>query len=369
MRIVHLIQKPQLRGAELFAAQLAQCQMRNGHEVLLVCVFRGKASFPFEGEIVCIDCKEKNRFWEIRGWRRLRDIIAHFRPDIVQANASDTLKFSVFSKMIFKWDTPIVYRNANKISDFIKGKSHLTFNKFLFSKINGVISVSIGCNQDFNHCFNSLNIPNCTIPNGVDFGEMDRKLQDEVPNTLREKEYVLMVGAFVKEKNHIGLLHIFNEIHKKFPQLYLVFVGAGKLAAEINSQAANMESADRVLFMGNLDNVLPVMKNAKALLVPSKIEGLPAVILESMYCKVPVIAYDVGGISEAVLHDETGFLVPFENRNLFRNLLERVLSDNHRIPSDILDNARTKVITHFNINVLAHYFLTFYQQITDTKRA
>jgi glycosyltransferase involved in cell wall biosynthesis len=45
------------------------------------------------------------------------------------------------------------------------------------------------------------------------------------------------------------------------------------------------------------------------LLLPSKIEGLPAVIPEAFYCKTPVVAYNVGGIAELIKNNVTGWLV------------------------------------------------------------
>ena len=60
-----------------------------------------------------------------------------------------------------------------------------------------------------------------------------------------------------------------------------------------------------------------MLSGAKALVMPSKIEGLPAVILEAMYCRIPVIAYEVGGIGEVLQRKETGWAVPAGDRLAF----------------------------------------------------
>ncbi|MBD8490446.1 glycosyltransferase [Echinicola sp. CAU 1574] len=369
MKILHLIQKPQLRGAEVFAAQLAQFQMRSGHDVLLVCIFQGSDQLPFDGEIVYLNCLKKNRFWEFSGWKKIKKIINDFHPEIIQANAADTLKFSVLSKVIYKWKVPIIYRNANKMGDFIRSGWHYRFNQFLVKRIQGVISVSELCNQDFKEVFGKLSIPDCTIYNGVSTIEIDHKMFGHLPEILRGKEYVLMIGAFVEEKNHKGILPIFDQIHKSYPAQYLVLVGTGGLEQEIRNEVEGMDCRQNVIFLGNSKNVFPIIQKAQALLVPSKIEGLPGVILEAMYCKTPVLAYDVGGIGEVVRNGETGFLIPFENRKDYFLKLQELLADEGGSHLIYIDNAYTEVISSFNIEVLANSFLGFYNTVLSEIKA
>ena len=58
------------------------------------------------------------------------------------------------------------------------------------------------------------------------------------------------------------------------------------------------------------------IKAADVLVLPSIIEGLPGVLLEGMYCKTPVIAYNVGGVSE-IITAQTGFLIPKNDETSF----------------------------------------------------
>jgi hypothetical protein len=111
MKILQLIQRPQFRGAELFATQLGNGLINRGHECLLVTLFEGDADLPFTGRLIKLDRPGKKRFFDWDGWKALARIVAEEKPDLIQANAGDTLKFAVFSKLFFGWSTPVVFRN------------------------------------------------------------------------------------------------------------------------------------------------------------------------------------------------------------------------------------------------------------------
>ena len=100
MKILQIIQKKQLRGAEVFASQLSQHLEARGHEVMMVALADGVASLPFDGGIRVLGASLGKRFWDLKAWRSLARMVRKFAPDIVQCNAADTLKYAVFSKLL-----------------------------------------------------------------------------------------------------------------------------------------------------------------------------------------------------------------------------------------------------------------------------
>src|SRR4051812_46062486 len=109
MRILHLIQKQQLRGIEVFAAQLSTHLVNAGNEVMIVSLYGGTGTLPFSGKILSLDGDIKKKFFDWNAWKRLSKIIKDFKPDVVQANAADTLKYAVFSKKLFGWNQPVIF--------------------------------------------------------------------------------------------------------------------------------------------------------------------------------------------------------------------------------------------------------------------
>src|SRR5688572_20626108 len=120
MKIIQLIQRPQLRGAEIFAHQLSEELKNQGHDSLLVTVFDSGNIGHFSGQTLTLAGSKANRLWDLKAWKKLAEIVSREKPDLIQANAGDTLKYAVFSKLVFRWKTPIVFRNASTISLYIK---------------------------------------------------------------------------------------------------------------------------------------------------------------------------------------------------------------------------------------------------------
>src|SRR5687768_10014010 len=113
MKVIQLIQRSQLRGAEIFAHQLCEELQNQGHDALVVTVFDSDTTSPFPGRTLTLGGSPGNRLWDWRAWKKLAEIVSKEKPDLIQANAGDTLKYAVFSKLVFRWKTPIVFRNAS----------------------------------------------------------------------------------------------------------------------------------------------------------------------------------------------------------------------------------------------------------------
>ena len=364
MRVINLIQRPQLRGAEIFACQLSNHLMKLGHEVVIVSIFEGDAQVPFNGEIIHLRRPLSKRFIDFQGWKKFSKIVNEFKPDIIQANASDTLKFAVSSKIFTSWVQPIIYRNANKMGDFINSNSKLLLNKLYLSKVTYVISVSKECEKDF---IKTFSFPQDKIRT-VEIGVENEKLGDIPSDLLKvfEKGPVIThIGGFVPEKNHKGLIQIFKNILNKFPTAQLLLLGRGNLEAEIKFSVNDLNIQQNVHFLGYRSDVLEILNNSIAFVLPSLIEGLPAVILEAMFCETPVVAYNVGGVGEVVVQGETGWLVDKNNEGEFLNKLEEILSGNHDIQKRS-DAAKKMISEKFLNKAIAMRFAETYLEILRT---
>jgi glycosyltransferase involved in cell wall biosynthesis len=355
MKILHLIHKPQNRGAETFTCQLAKHQLDQGHQVSIISIYSGDIRLDWGKEIKNIDGAE-NKFFDYKAWKNLALTIQDFHPDIVQANSGDTLKYAVFSKKIFGWNNPIIFRNASEVGRYLKSGLQKRLNSYLYKHISGVASVSKASEKDLICHFPFLKGKTKVIAVG---------LEEMKPNFLvlspKEKQHIIHVGGFSFEKNHKELILIFKKVLKARPETYLHLIGDGKLKSKIENLVKKENIKENVFFYGFVDNPLDYINAGDVLVLPSIIEGLPGVLLEAMYCKTPVVAYNVGGIAE-IVNSKTGSLVEKAKIDQFSNaIIDQLEQPDLRK----VENASKMVKADFLNKNLAVEFLEFYQKVQN----
>lgn len=356
MKILQLIQKPQLRGAEIFAFQLASRLESRGHQVRLVALFPGEADLGDQG-LIQLNADPSVRLLDWRAWKKLAEIIREFEPDIVQANAGDTLKYAACSRVFFRWGGKLVFRNANLISGFLDSGAKRRFNSLLLGQVDGVASVSEHCMRDFVSVF-QWRKPIFHLPIGVPQALVKPALPNDLRLLLQDAPFLIHIGSFVPEKNHAGLFQIFEKVKSRMPTIKLLLCGSGPLFSQILQSLP-----DGVIALGARADVGNILPFAHALVLPSQIEGLPGVILEAMAARVPVVAYDVGGVSEVVRPGQTGSLVPRGEASLFAEELVQILSMDKITIAPILENASNLVRENYSLDKVCDGFEKFFYRL------
>lgn len=280
------------------------------------------ASLPYKGNIPSLGASPNSSFIDRSSWKKLAEIIKDYKPDIIQANSGDTLKYAVLSKLAYGWKTPLIIRNASEVGRYLNSAVQRSVNTYFYKHVDLIISVSKASEADFLKHFPMLKGKTKIIAVG---------LEEEVtvPDIILEpaqRKHIIHVGGFSFEKNHFGLLKIFEQVIKKDPGVHLHLIGDGELLSKVQFQVNEMQLKDHVTFYGFLNNPLPYIKAADVLILPSIIEGLPGVLLEAMFCKTAVIAYDVGGISE-IINKKTGNLIIKNDEKAFAEKIVEVLNN------------------------------------------
>ena len=118
------------------------------------------------------------------------------------------------------------------------------------------------------------------------------------------------VGRLTEVKNHPFLLRTMATVFPQVPEAMLALVGEGGQLERLQTLSRELNIADRVRFVGHRNDIPEILGATDLLVHTSLMEGCPNVVLEAMAMAKPVIATDVGGTPELVVHGETGLLVP-----------------------------------------------------------
>jgi len=126
-----------------------------------------------------------------------------------------------------------------------------------------------------------------------------------------EARLVFSAGRLSPEKGHSDLLEAAEIIlaHERNRNVHFVIAGAGPLQEKMSEMAERLSIADHVHFLGFCKDLKPWFKQSDVFALPSLSEGLPNVILESLFFKLPVAATRVGGVPELIEDGHTGVLV------------------------------------------------------------
>ena len=115
-------------------------------------------------------------------------------------------------------------------------------------------------------------------------------------------------------KNNSLRICSIDKLLKEQPILHLEYriVGCGQLEKKLRKQVEELDLVGVVSFLGELEQeeVIREMQKAHIFLLPSVAEALPTVLMEAQAIGLPIIATNVGGVSEAMIDGKSGFLVP-----------------------------------------------------------
>lgn len=257
---------------------------------------------------------------------------------------------------------------------------------------DGVIAVSQAMRRDVHELYQVPWDRIQVIPNGID---LDQYKPTPDPAVLAAYQidpgqpFVLFVGRITRQK---GIIHLVRAIQYLQPGIQVVLCAGAPDTEEIGREmtaaveAARLHTRNRIIWIPQVlpvDQVISLYTHAAIFVCPSVYEPFGIINLEAMACGTPVVASSVGGITEVVVHEETGLLVPFEPRDPgdwepknadkysqdLASAVNRLLSSPEKI-SRMGENSRSRVEQYFSWKSVARQTLEFYRKlIRDTCRS
>jgi len=161
-------------------------------------------------------------------------------------------------------------------------------------------------------------IPPITMP-------ADRQTLREVADIEPETVVVGAIARLAPQKNPIAIVRAGGELQQRGHDVAVVLIGSGPLS-DACKQYADEHGID-VHLLGFQEKALELLVDFDVFLMPSRFEGFPLTILECLYAGVPVVAYNVGGVGEAIVDGKTGYIVEQGNESAFVDRAERLVAD------------------------------------------
>ncbi|WP_271404867.1 N-acetyl-alpha-D-glucosaminyl L-malate synthase BshA [Tenacibaculum soleae] len=190
--------------------------------------------------------------------------------------------------------------------------SHPTYKtavEFSINKSDEVTAVSNSLKEDTLRLFN-IDKDIKVVYNFIDGKKYDKANQDEckrIALAKPEEKILTHVSNFRPVKRTEDVIKIFNEVQKEIPSK-LLMVGDGPERLKAENLAKKLQIEEKVLFLGNSNEVAKILCYTDVFLLPSETESFGLAALEAMAASTPVISTNCGGLPEVNVHGKTGYL-------------------------------------------------------------
>lgn len=233
--------------------------------------------------------------------------------------------------------------------------------KFIFKKADKIYSTS---NWLAKHCtkFTSRNIT--IIPFGVDTN-IFKKLS-AIESIRSDKLVIGTVKVIDKNYGIEYLLKAFNIIKSKFPNypMELMIVGDGAKRLEMEKLAENLDIAGDCKFIGHIpySEIQKYHNQIDIEVFPSVNESFGVAVLEASACENPVVVTNVGGLTEVVDNNNTGYIVPAENEIEIAKAIEKLVL-NAPLRKKMGIAGRDLVVKFFNWDESVNRMISEYKKV------
>ncbi|GGC09389.1 glycosyltransferase [Dyadobacter sediminis] len=358
MKILHVITLAELGGAQSVVINLVAESIRNGHQVMVASSASGELwnTLPEEAKQWKIPSLQRSISIpkEIRVVKELRKIDAAFNPDIVHLHSS---KIGILGRLAFS-SSKIIYTVHGFDSIRVAFRKFLFLEKILQKRARHIVGVS---QYDYNNLRNEGIQNNIGfIYNGIiDYCTFYNKPESE--NHIRLKNFiqakpgfkVICIARIAPPKR----FDLFCEVAEKLQVQGVNFFWIGN-KEKLTAVPGN------VFCLGEAEEAHRLLKYADLFMLPSDYEGMPISILEALCYSVPVIASDVGGISE-ILNGCNGKAVGNNVSDFAEAILKYVKNTDELVMAK--KEARKSYEKYFTIQSMYNAYLDLYYSADAVK--
>ena len=169
-----------------------------------------------------------------------------------------------------------------------------------------------------------------------------------------------IVARLAPIKNHAHLLRAIAALPGLTENVRLLIVGDGSERKKLEEMALELGIDTRTLFVGERRDTEDLLNAMDIYALSSTSEGMNLTLLEAMSSSLPVVATAVGGNTEIVLHDVTGFLVPPDDVTKFSDAIKRLLND-EPLRTALGEAGRASVDKRFNEHAMIQQYCALYR--------
>jgi glycosyltransferase involved in cell wall biosynthesis len=299
---------------------------------------------------------------------RVVRLIAELRPDVVHAHSSKAGAVARCARLV-RPRTPVLYtphgyafagyfsRKSERgvYREIERGLATLTTRVVCVCEAEARLARKIGPADRVRVVHNGIEL----VPDGA--------VDGRIAELARQGPVLCALTQLRPGKGLETLIQSLPDVLDRHPRLQVAIGGEGPDRERLHAAARAAGVAAAVHFLGPTADPASILRGADVFVHPSWAEAFPYVVLEAMSMGLPVLASDVGGISEALVDGESGLLVPSGDDRALRDALLHMLGDT-AVRSRMGAAAKRRVQARFTRTAMIDRLVAVYDEVLSRRR-
>jgi glycosyltransferase involved in cell wall biosynthesis len=367
VRIAELVGDGEVAGGQLVALAIARAARDAGHDVRFVAPAAGAFTELAGADGFAVHVVPLGGALDVRALLRLRALLRAERIDVLHTHTHFSL--NVLGRLAARLARVRVVAHMHIANVFRPGPGRSL--QVALDNVTARLCAAIVAVSDAT-CRTLLaqGYPRRVqvVHNGVERPTAAPRRPEGVPDGA---PLVLLVGRLAPVKGQAELIDALARLESRDAVVLLAgkdLEQGGAYGDELLARAEAAGVADRVAFLGYREDAPSILAAADVLVLPSRDEGLPLVVLEAMATGRPVVATSVGGTPELIVDGETGLLVPSGDVAALAVALDAVLRDSERAAA-LGEAGRRRFEERFTLDAMTRQVLEVYDDVACGSRS
>jgi len=256
---------------------------------------------------------------DLRALILIRNMIEQFNPDIVHTHTAKAGLLGRLAVLSTKKNVLLVHTfHGHLLHGYFSSivtSVIVLIEKILASKTDILISVGKRVRDELLHVGIGIENQYRIVNPGLTIAPLpSRNLALSKYGLNPDNRYISCLGRLVRVKRPDRLLEIAAWLKINYPDVRIIIAGDGPMREEIEQKAE--KSALPIEFVGWVLDIESILALSELMILTSDNEGTPLSLIQAQMAGLPVVATDVGSVSEIVLNEETGFVVPTDTESI-----------------------------------------------------
>lgn len=183
-------------------------------------------------------------------------------------------------------------------------------------------------------------------------------------NIKKNTQIIALIGSITHRKGYHICIESIKFVIEKYPNAKFMFIGSkmknqDEYYNRLIEKAKEYKVFEKIIWTGYVNNINEYYNIIDCLILPSYAEGLPRTVIEALSNGIPVVANDVGGISEIIIDEDIGYIIKGNSSKMLANYINKCLD----LDNDYKKKKRINFVK--NKFSLKKYISGFQQIISD----